>query len=159
MSRLWAPWRIKYLKEKNKKSCIFCRAAKSPRKNFVVYQGAHSLALLNLYPYNNGHLMVCPLRHKAGIEDLSEKEILDLFFSLKQAKAMLDKVLKPHGYNIGMNTSPSAGAGFPKHMHLHIVPRWRGDTNFMPVISGTKVISQSLKELYGLLKKCRKRKY
>jgi ATP adenylyltransferase len=107
--------------------------------------------MLNLFPYNNGHMMVAPRRHIKDTSDLRENELLDLFNSLNKVKGLLNVTLHPHGYNIGMNLSEIAGAGIPGHLHIHIVPRWKGDTNFMPVIFHTKVISQSLKELHTLL--------
>jgi len=110
------------------------------------------MAMLNAYPYNNGHLMIAPLKHVASLEALNKGELLDLFEHLNNTKILLEDILKPDGFNIGINLSRSAGAGIPGHLHIHIVPRWRGDTNFMPVIFGTKVISQSLEELYKKLK-------
>jgi ATP adenylyltransferase len=103
--------------------------------------------MLNIFPYNNGHVMVSPLRHVRDLEQLKEAEIIDLFRALGEAKSLLKKVLKPHGFNIGINLGRSAGAGITGHLHIHIVPRWAGDTNFMPVISDTKVLAQSLDEL------------
>jgi len=155
MDRLWAPWRIKYVSQKNQ-GCIFCRALKSRRDkdNYVLVRGERSFSLLNIFPYNNGHVMVAPGRHVDSLEKLSEEEILDLFKMVNQTKSNLDKCLKPDGYNIGMNIGRVAGAGFPGHVHIHIVPRWNGDTNFMPVIGKTKIISQSLGELYERLKRC-----
>lgn len=110
--------------------------------------------MLNIYPYNNGHIMVSPLRHIKDFALLKKVETLDLFSMMKKVKAMQEKVLKPDGYNIGMNVSKSAGAGIAGHMHIHIVPRWVGDTNFMPVLNNTKIVSQSLDELQKQLKKC-----
>jgi ATP adenylyltransferase len=153
MNKLWAPWRRKYIETaKKQKSCIFCEAAKLKEKHKVVFKTKYSVVLLNIYPYNNGHLMVCPTRHTKDLTSLKTEEILDLFESLKKAQSLLQKTLKPEGFNIGMNLSRSAGAGITNHIHIHIVPRWNGDTNFMPVISGTKVISQSLEDLLKLLK-------
>jgi ATP adenylyltransferase len=111
--------------------------------------------MLNIFPYNNGHVMISPLRHIQKISQLKETEIIDLFKTVDKTIWLLDKILKPHGYNIGINLSEAAGAGIPTHLHLHIVPRWRGDTNFMPIVSNTKVISQSLCELYKQLKNVR----
>ncbi|MFA5093545.1 MAG: HIT domain-containing protein [Candidatus Omnitrophota bacterium] len=152
MDTLWAPWRINYVSKKKVRACIFCHAKKDPRNDYVIFKTAKSICLLNSYPYNNGHLMICPLRHTREISDLKEDEILDIFKSLKRAKALLQKVLKPQGYNVGFNLGAAAGAGVKGHLHLHIVPRWFGDTNFMPSISGTKIISQSLEKLAKLLK-------
>ena len=153
MDKLWAPWRINYISSKIKtKGCIFCRAKKSNLNDCVIFKTKKSICLLNIYPYNNGHLLVSPLRHIADIELMNEEEILDMFKCLKRAKALLQKVLNPQGYNLGFNLSRQAGAGVTGHLHLHIVPRWVGDTNFMPVIGNTKVISQSLAELSKYLK-------
>ncbi|MBI4708569.1 MAG: HIT domain-containing protein [Candidatus Omnitrophica bacterium] len=153
MDKLWAPWRIKYITStKKQKSCIFCQAAKLKNKHYVVFKTKHSVVLLNIFPYNNGHLMVCPIRHIKDLTALKQEETLDLFDSLKTSQLLLQKTLRPEGFNIGINLSKSAGAGITGHMHIHIVPRWRGDTNFMPVIGETKIISQSLKELLKLLK-------
>lgn len=152
MDRLWAPWRINYVGKKKQKGCIFCRAKKSSANDYVIFKTEKSMCLLNKYPYNNGHLMICPLRHVSDISEIKEEEMLDMFVSLKRVKIMLQKVLKPQGYNIGFNLGIAAGAGVTGHLHLHIVPRWLGDKNFMPSISGTKVISQSLDELAKRLK-------
>jgi len=160
MDRLWAPWRIKYIKAsanicggKKPKKCIFCKCIKSGHKNYVILKSRYSFAVLNIFPYNNGHLMVSPIRHIRELSQLNNIEILDLFQILNKTKGMLDKVLKPDGYNIGLNTSSSAGAGEAGHLHIHIVPRWKGDTNFMTTLYDTKIISQSLDELYKQLKK------
>lgn len=152
MDKLWAPWRNKYIIGKKRKECIFCRALDRGRKDYVVFTTKHSLCMLNIFPYNNGHLMVSPLKHKRDISALDEAEALDLLKALERAKSLLARVLKPDGFNIGANISASAGAGITGHLHIHIVPRWQGDNNFMPVVAGTKVISQSLDELYKLLK-------
>ncbi len=155
MDRLWAPWRIGYIKKIRKKKCIFCAKNETQKNSYIVFKSRHSSCRLNIFPYNNGHLMVSPLRHVKDIAQLSDAELLDLFKSLDLAKKMLDQVLAPQGYNIGMNISVSAGAGITGHLHIHIVPRWRGDTNFMPVLYNTKIISQSLDELYKRLKNVR----
>ncbi|MDP2043936.1 MAG: HIT domain-containing protein [Candidatus Omnitrophota bacterium] len=153
MDRLWAPWRINYISRKTKgKGCIFCRAKKGKSKDYVIFKTRLSIAMLNIYPYNNGHMLVSPLRHIRDISQMREDEILDLFKCLNQAKILLQKVLRPQGYNIGLNLTRAAGAGIAGHLHLHIVPRWLGDTNFMPVVSGAKIISQSLGELAKRLK-------
>jgi ATP adenylyltransferase len=153
MDKLWAPWRINYISSKIKsKGCIFCQAKKSKSRDYVIFKTKKSICLLNIYPYNNGHLLVSPLRHVAEIELLNQDEVLDIFKCLKRAKGLLQKVLKPQGYNLGFNLGRPAGAGITGHLHLHIVPRWIGDNNFMPVINSTKVISQSLDELSKRLK-------
>ncbi|HDN85819.1 MAG: HIT family hydrolase [Candidatus Omnitrophota bacterium] len=158
MEQLWAPWRIRYIQKdlKKKKGCIFCRAyrSKKDKDNFLILRTPHVLAILNIFPYNNGHLMVAPKRHIGDLEKLSVEESLELVKVVKSMISILKKVLKPDGFNIGMNIGKSAGAGIEKHLHIHIVPRWIGDTNFMPVCSNSKVISQSLNELYFKLKRC-----
>ena len=154
MDKLWAPWRMRYIKNTKGKKCIFCGGSKNKNKNYVLLKSNHSLAILNIFPYNNGHVMVAPLRHVKELSQLKNTEILDLFRALNMVKGMLDKILKPDGYNIGINIGRSAGAGIPGHLHIHIVPRWNGDTNFIPILSNTKVISQSLDELYKQLKSC-----
>jgi len=156
MDKLWAPWRIKYIETAGKKSgnkkCLFCQCAKSHGRDYVILKTRHSIAMLNIFPYNNGHMMVAPLRHIRKLSQLKDAEIIDLFKALNRVNKLLDKVLKPDGYNIGINISRVAGAGIPGHLHLHIVPRWKGDTNFMPVLNNTKIISQSLDELYKRLR-------
>ncbi|HDZ77333.1 MAG TPA: HIT domain-containing protein [Candidatus Omnitrophica bacterium] len=162
MNKLWAPWRITYIKNHLKnKHCLFCRAKKIyslktdqkkyDRKNFVVFRSKLCFVMINLFPYNNGHLMVTPYRHVKNFSDLKDSEILDLIKTTSFMQTTLTKTLNSQGYNIGINLGKIAGAGIPGHMHIHIVPRWIGDTNFMPVISKTKVISQSLKSLYDAL--------
>ena len=157
MNRLWAPWRINYIRAKKEKKCLFCKSQKASSDSFVIFKTKHAIVLLNIFPYNNGHLMVSPLRHVRDIALLKEGEILDLIRATNRARFLLDKVLKPEGYNIGMNISEVAGAGIAGHLHIHVVPRWRGDTNFMPVLSNTKIISQSLRELYRQLRNAQKK--
>lgn len=153
MDRLWAPWRINYVSgKKKKKGCIFCQAKNSSSNDYVIFKTQKSICLLNKYPYNNGHLLICPLRHISDIAKIKPEEILDIFQSLNRAQNLLAKVLKPQGYNLGFNLGRVAGAGITGHLHLHAVPRWLGDKNFMPSIAGTKVISQSLVELAKRLK-------
>lgn len=152
MDRLWAPWRIKYIKIKKQKKCLFCESIKSKYNNYIIFKTQYSFSMLNIFPYNNGHVMVSPIRHLKDFAQLKDVEIIDLFKTLANTRKLLDKVLKPDGYNIGINISKSAGAGVTSHLHLHIVPRWKGDTNFMPVLYDTKIISQSLDELYKQLR-------
>ncbi len=151
---LWAPWRHPYIKNfKKEKGCLFCRVHKSShdKKNLVVLRSRRSLVMLNLYPYNNGHLMAAPVRHVRSLELLTAEETTDLMDCVKKAMRMLQKAVKPQGYNIGINIGRIGGAGFDKHLHIHIVPRWQGDTNFMPAVFDTKIISQSLDALYNAL--------
>ncbi|MDO8662716.1 MAG: HIT domain-containing protein [Candidatus Omnitrophota bacterium] len=152
MDKLWAPWRINYIRNKKQKGCLFCGGSARKRKDYIIFKTAHAIALLNIFPYNNGHMMVSPLRHVAGIDQLKDEEALDLFRAIKRAQKLLDKVVKPQGYNIGLNMGRAAGAGITGHLHIHIVPRWLGDSNFMPAMFDTKIISQSLDELYKELK-------
>lgn len=153
MKSLWAPWRQEYILAE-KKGCIFCRALEGSDddKNLVVYRGKGCFLLLNKYPYNYGHLMIAPNRHKCEIDELSEAEMLEVMKLLGRAKAVLRDCIKPDGFNIGVNIGKAAGAG-ERHLHFHVVPRWVGDTNFMPVVSETKVISQHLSELLTKLRK------
>jgi len=155
LDRLWAPWRIKYVSRRKKKGCIFCKALKEKKdkKNFIVLRSKYCFAILNTYPYNNGHIMIVPKRHVKSLEDLEEAELLDMNKALIKIKSTLKKILNPGGFNIGMNIGKVAGAGIANHIHTHIVPRWLGDINYMPVIANTKVVSQSLKELYAGIKK------
>jgi ATP adenylyltransferase len=152
MDRLWAPWRAKYIRAIKTNKCIFCESVKT-KNGYVIRRTRHSISMLNIFPYNNGHMMIAPLRHIGEISHLKKVEVLDLFETLDYSKGLLNKVLKPDGYNIGINISTISGAGIPGHLHIHLVPRWRGDTNFMPVLFDTKIISQSLDELYKQLRK------
>ena len=157
---LWAPWRVKYIMNLKKKSrgCVFCQIArqKQDRKNYILTRTKHSFAVLNIYPYNNGHTLIIPYRHVNDLSKLQGDEKMDLISLMESTKALLDKTLKPKGYNIGLNLGRIAGAGFPGHVHIHVVPRWGGDVNFMPVIAQTKVISQSLNALYEKLVKTKR---
>lgn len=157
MDKLWAPWRVKYVTELigKTKGCVFCRMLKEneDKKNLIVRRSDLSFTVLNLYPYNNGHILILPKRHVDDLSKLSAEETADLFALLNYSKGLLDKTLKPAGYNVGMNLGRAAGAGFPGHLHIHVVPRWKYDVNFMPVLAETKVISQSLKVLHKKLTK------
>ncbi len=155
MDRIWSPWRSSYVQLKKKKGCIFCQAFKSKqdKKNYLIYRDKKSFVIMNIFPYNNGHLMVVPRRHIAEFSNLTDEESLSCLRLIRKSCKVLKRVLKPHAFNIGLNLGKDAGAGFARHLHFHIVPRWRGDTNCMPVISNTKIIPQSLDELYLRLKK------
>lgn len=155
MEKIWAPWRIKYIKKVGKKGCVFCRTIKSKndRKNYILYRGDHSFIILNIYPYNNGHLMVAPFRHKPSLRQLKKNEITDMMSLVQIAQNTLDKTIRPDGYNIGINEGKISGAGIVGHVHIHIVPRWNGDTNFMTAIANAKVIPQPLNDLYSKLKR------
>lgn len=156
MDKLWAPWRIKYITNTPKdKRCLFCKVKKMPdnQKNLVVFRSKLCFVILNIFPYNNGHLMISPYRHISNVSDLNKEEIVDLFKAVALMEKILTKTIKSQGYNIGINSGKVAGAGLAGHLHIHLVPRWQGDTNFMPIVAETKVISQSLQELYKLLRK------
>lgn len=156
MGLLWAPWRKTYLRANpvRGRGCLFCDLLrqKSDRKNLVLLRTSHYAVILNRYPYNNGHLMIVPKRHIADIVKLNAQEKAEFFEVLIKVQRSLQKAMKPHGFNLGMNLSDVAGAGVPHHLHWHIVPRWKGDVNFMPVVAGTKVISESLESSYDVLK-------
>ncbi|MDP3804893.1 MAG: HIT domain-containing protein [Candidatus Omnitrophota bacterium] len=153
MDKLWAPWRSKYIYSRKNKKCIFCgNRSAGDKRRYIICRSKHSFAMLNLYPYNNGHVMVAPYRHVKSLEALSDAELLDTLKLLNKIKLLIDVKLKPHGYNIGMNLGKIGGAGFAGHVHIHIVPRWAGDTNFMPIIADIKVISESLDAMYSLLR-------
>lgn len=154
MDKLWAPWRLKYIRQSKKmKGCLFCKVAKAnfDKENLVVMRSKYVFSILNKFPYNNGHLMICPYRHLKNFSSLNNDEVLDLFSVLNRMQCLLKDVLSPDGFNIGMNIGRVSGAGIPNHIHIHIVPRWREDTNFMPVLFDTKIISQSLDDLYDKL--------
>jgi ATP adenylyltransferase len=145
MKQLWAPWRVEYIQGEKPAGCIFCEPSVEKEKDgLVLFRGSLSTVLLNKYPYNNGHLLVAPKMHKAELEDLSPEEAKDLFRVLILSTKVLKKVLQPEGFNIGMNLGKSAGAGVLDHLHWHIIPRWHGDVNFMPLVSEVKVLPEHL---------------
>jgi ATP adenylyltransferase len=153
---LWAPWRVPYIRALAEKGgCFICQkltASVKDLENLVLWRTDRSIVILNRFPYNNGHLLIAPIRHIAGLEKADKQEILELNKLIIESQKVLRLVIDPHGFNVGMNFGRCAGAGLPDHLHIHVVPRWRGDTNFMSVCSDTKVISQSLLELLELLK-------
>lgn len=157
MDRLWAPWRMQYLVtvDKHEEGCIFCTKpqADEDEKNLILLRRKHCFVIMNLYPYNNGHLLIVPYRHTGGIHDLDADTRLELFDTVDYCVEKLRKALNPEGFNVGLNIGRVAGSGIDQHVHLHIVPRWNGDTNFMPVLANTKVISESLQECYKRLSK------
>jgi len=152
MDKLWAPWRVKYIRGRKQKGCIFCKARCKQSNDYIIFRTPQAIAMLNIFPYNNGHMLVSPVRHVSRLDQLTEEEALGLFRAVKRAQKLLEKVLKPQGFNLGINLSRSAGSGITGHLHIHILPRWVGDTNFMPSLFGAKVISQSLDELTKLLR-------
>ena len=158
MKRLWAPWRSPYISGVHQKKvgsgCIFCLKSKSKAdvRNLIVMRGRYAYCVLNLFPYNNGHTLVIPYRHVGDPGALTEQEWLDIWRLTADLLRRMKKVFSPHGFNLGINFGQAAGAGIPGHLHLHIVPRWSGDTNFMSVCAGTKVVSQSLSLAQRLLR-------
>jgi ATP adenylyltransferase len=159
MDRLWAPWRAQYIREAppagpagEEPGCFLCRYLAAPeaddRANLLAWRRPHSIVVLNRYPYNNGHLLVAPRVHRAALGELSGADLVEPLETLQRAIAVLDRVLRPQGYNVGLNLGRAAGAGLPGHLHWHIVPRWDGDTNFMPVLGRAKVIVEALDEFY-----------
>jgi ATP adenylyltransferase len=157
LEQLWAPWRLAYVANPKPPSgdepCFLCQGleAQDDRRNLIALRTPHSVVVLNRFPYNNGHLLVAPRAHKGRLDELDADEVLDTQHTLSHMLGMLDGLIHPDGYNIGLNLGRAAGAGLPGHLHWHIVPRWNGDTNFMPVLADVKVIVQSLEALYDLL--------
>ena len=151
---LWAPWRMKYIVESDRPSeCVFClgSSAESDRERHVLCRYRTCFAILNRFPYNNGHILVAPYRHVADLDDLGDEELLDIMTLLRDCKRALATSMSPDGFNVGLNLGTAAGAGIEGHLHFHIVPRWQGDTNFMTVTGRIKVIPQSLDEAYDKL--------
>jgi ATP adenylyltransferase len=155
MDRLWAPWRSVYIGKDHGSECIFCEKLNSreDEANHVVARGDKTFVIMNIFPYNNGHLLVAPKRHVGDLEDLNAEESLELFqMTQRMVKVLRRAFNNPHGFNIGINLGKVAGAGIPGHFHIHIVPRWDGDTNFMPVVGDVRVISEGLDDTYRKLK-------
>jgi len=158
IKQLWAPWRGEYIQGhserlKNKPTgCIFCREySKNNKKALVLYKGNFAAVMMNKFPYNNGHLLLYPWKHTALLEEMGAEEIQEFFLLLKKSVVILKKVFKPAGFNIGMNLGKASGAGIDEHIHFHIVPRWNGDTNFMPVIGEVRVMPEHLSATYNKL--------
>jgi len=159
-SFLWTPWRMPYLRGEDRQpvdGCIFCIKAGGSGAEFdaqehVVARSEHVYVTLNAYPYNNGHLLIVPFAHVPSVEDLPAEALTDLMLTLNRALAALRAVYKPHAFNIGANIGAEAGAGLPDHVHLHVVPRWEADTNFMTVVAGTRVIPDMLASTYSQLR-------
>lgn len=147
MRQLWAPWRLEYIRGEQPPGCFLCAEAGAGEDadTLVVWRGAHSFVLMNRFPYNAGHVMVVPRRHVARLEALADEELLDLARLVDRSLRVLEAVLHPEGFNVGMNLGRAAGAGVEDHLHVHLVPRWVGDTNFMPVIGATKVLPEHLR--------------
>ncbi len=153
IEKLWAPWRMLYIEGiggGKTEGCIFCEKPQenSDEKNFIVRRGKTCYIIMNIFPYNNGHLMVAPYLHTAQFSDLDSQTRLEMFDLAGSAMEAIQNTMRPDGFNMGMNIGRTAGAGIADHLHLHLVPRWNGDTNFMPVIGCTKVISEALEDSY-----------
>ena len=159
---IWAPWRIDYLRSLEKQAaagsgggCFLCdywADAQHDRENLVLWRTQRCMAVFNRFPYTGGHLLIAPSRHGATMEGLDDATLLDLMRLSRDSQAVITRAIKPHGFNVGININRCAGAGLPDHLHLHLVPRWDGDTNFMSVTGDVRVISQSLDDLYDQLK-------
>jgi ATP adenylyltransferase len=156
--RIWAPWRLAYVKDAAKdveQACIFCAkpASDDDTANLIVHRGERCFVILNLFPYTNGHLMIAPYEHVAALEDVDPDTVAEMMALAQRSIRGLDDVYSPHGYNVGFNQGRVAGAGVEHHIHMHVVPRWGGDTNFMPVLGDTRVLPQSLEDSYAALRK------
>jgi len=156
--KLWAPWRMKYIDQvtaAGETGCIFCAKPEDhdDEKNFILHRGKTCFVIMNIYPYNNGHVMVVPYLHTSSFKDLDAETRLEIMDIIDMFIEAIKSVMRPDGFNIGMNLGRTAGAGIDDHLHMHIVPRWNGDTNFMPVIGCAKIISESLEDTYAKLKK------
>jgi ATP adenylyltransferase len=153
LDRLWAPWRIGYVLGEKSNGCIFCEkpAADDDAAELILNRSQLSYVLMNAYPYNNGHLLVVPYEHVPDVVSLSEEQLVDMMRLTQSAIEATRRAMSPDGFNVGFNVGRIAGAGIEQHVHLHVVPRWAGDTNFMPVLGDTRVVPQSLRECYDLL--------
>jgi ATP adenylyltransferase len=155
LNRIWAPWRAQYVRDASSETqphsvCFLCHglADDDDRKNLIVLREANSFVVLNRYPYNNGHLLVAPHKHRGTLAELTGADLLEPLETIRKMTAVLDRMFQPQGYNIGLNQGKAAGAGLPGHLHWHVVPRWDGDTNFMPILADTKVLIESLQDLF-----------
>jgi len=150
---LWAPWRMEYILSKKTKECIFCldKDEAHDKTKLILSRSSLSFVIMNRYPYNNGHLMVAPFNHFSAIEDLDGDTVLDMFMMLKKSMSILHTCLRPEGFNVGINMGRVGGAGIEDHLHIHIVPRWNGDTNFMPVLGDVRVMPEHLDATYNKL--------
>jgi ATP adenylyltransferase len=155
MKRIWAPWRIDYIRSEKAPGCIFCDMLPETddKKVLVLERNQFSFVVMNKYPYNNGHLMVAPYEHTNDLASLKPEVYSEMFASVQKCTRVLKTEMNPHGFNIGLNLGLVAGAGVEDHLHFHVVPRWNGDTNFMPVLADCRVISEHLDESYDILKK------
>ena len=153
MERIWAPWRMEYILDDKPVGCIFCISEQpaDDRQGLIIRRSSHSFVILNRYPYTNGHLLIAPYRHTAEMDDLTDAETLDMFANLRLCRSVLRRVAGPDGFNIGINLGKPAGAGLEDHIHIHIVPRWNGDTNFISVMADIRVMPENLLATYDNL--------
>lgn len=154
MDQIWAPWRVKYIEAEKPSGCILCDKPEEDKdtSNYILYRGKQNFIMLNGYPYNPGHVMVSPYQHIATLEDMTDAVRDEHFRIVSRTVNILKQMFDPAGFNIGINLGRVAGAGIEDHLHTHIVPRWHGDTNFMPVVSGVRVIPEALAETYEKLR-------
>ena len=154
MNKLWAPWRIDYIRTPKEKGCIFCNKSndEDDRESLILYRGNESFVLMNLYPYSNGHLMISPYQHTSDTNDISSQGNEEIMWLANQSMNILTHAMNAEGFNFGANLGKAGGAGIEEHIHYHIVPRWSGDTNFMPVVGNTKVLVEGLRESWDNLK-------
>ncbi len=154
MKQIWAPWRMEYIQSKKTEGCILCEkpGQDSDDENYILYRGGKNFIIMNSYPYNPSHLMIVPYRHIAGLEEMTDEELHEHFDIVSRSIKILRQVFSPDGFNLGTNIGKAAGAGIEDHVHTHIVPRWRGDNNFMPVIADVRVVPEALSETYKKLK-------
>lgn len=156
MKNLWSPWRMSYIKSpKANNHCVFCKALadENDKKNYIVYRAKYSFVILNRYPYTSGHLMVIPFKHAASLNDLDIETRAEMIELVNKGIELIKKIYQPEGFNLGANIGEAAGAGIEEHVHLHIVPRWNGDTNFMTSLGNTRVIPEALEDTYHQIKK------
>jgi len=152
--RLWTPWRMQYILSNKTGDCVLCQAAQSDDDDahFVVLRGERCFVIMNLYPYNSGHLMVVPYQHAASLEDIDDETLVEAMLLVRECTKLLGRVMHPEGFNVGLNVGKAAGAGIHEHLHIHIVPRWVGDTNFMPVLGETRVVPEMVADSYQRLR-------
>jgi ATP adenylyltransferase len=156
MNHLWAPWRATYVSEKSDPSrCIFCEAAASAddAANLVVHRGRLSFVILNRYPYTSGHLMIAPFAHVSRLQQANEETAAEIMHLSRVAEGVLERIYRPGGLNLGMNLGEAAGAGIQQHIHMHLLPRWKGDANFMTSVADTRVVSEALEDTYAKVKR------
>ncbi|MBU0491358.1 MAG: HIT domain-containing protein [Chloroflexi bacterium] len=152
--RLWTPWRMQYILSDKSGDCVLCKAAQSDDEagHYVLLRGEHNFVVMNIYPYNSGHLMVVPYEHVAGLEHLDDETLAEAMRLVRECTTLLGRVMHPDGFNVGINLGKAAGAGLHEHLHIHIVPRWVGDTNFISVLGETRVVPEMVSDSYERLR-------